>query len=265
MGKLYIVTILLSLVLTPALADRPVNETVPAESDGEVSIELIAGSIRVIGWDRAEVQVSGTVGDDVEEVEVSSSGGRVSIEVELPDRDRGSNGRRSFNDADAELEIRVPAGSRVEVEAISADVEIKQVRGAVDIECISGDVRVEGAMREAQVATVSGDIVVVSDEPLRDGDFESVSGDIELRAALAPGGDFSLESVSGNVTLRLPANTSAEFDVETFSGKILNEFGPEAERSSEYTPEQELEFTTGGGDASVEVESFSGRIELRID
>ena len=39
---------------------------VSAEPDGEVSVELIAGTIRVIGWDRSEVQVTGTVGDDVE-------------------------------------------------------------------------------------------------------------------------------------------------------------------------------------------------------
>jgi hypothetical protein len=261
MRKLFVASVLLALALAPALADRPVEETVAAEPDGEVSVELIAGSIHVIGWDRAEVRVSGTVGDDVEEVHVSSRRGRVSIEVELPDGD----GRRSFNDAKAELEIRVPAGSRVEVESISADVEVEQLTGAVDIECISGDVRVEGGLREAQVETVSGDILVVSAEPLLEGDFESVSGDIELRAALAAGGDFTLESVSGDIKLFLPGDTSAEFEVETFSGKIDNEFGPEAERTSEYTPEKELEFTTGGGGASVEVGSFSGRIELRID
>ena len=56
-----------------------------------------------------------------------------------------------------------------------------------------------------------------------------------------------------------------EFEVETFSGRIKNAFGPEAERTSEYAPGQELRFTTGGGDASVEVESFSGTVEIAID
>jgi hypothetical protein len=265
MKKLLFITMLAGLFLTPVLADRPIDETVAADPDGEVSIELIAGSIHVIGWDRAEVQVTGTVGDDVEEVDISASGGDVSIEVELPDRDDDDSEDRSFNDADADLEIRVPAGCLLEVETISAGITVEDFSGAVDLESISGEVSIEGAPSEAEVATVSGRIVLSSDEPLNEGDFESVSGNIEVRAALAPGGDFSFESVSGNIELRLPGSTSADFDVETFSGRIENEFGPEAERDSELVPGKSLQFTTGGGDADVEIESFSGRIELRID
>ena len=236
MRKLLFFAILGGLFLAPALADRPIEETVAADPDGEVSIELIAGSIHVIGWDRAEVQVTGTVGDDVEEVDISSSGGDVSIEVKLPEHDDDDSEDRSFNDADADLEIRVPAGCLVEVESISAGIEVEDFSGAVDLESISGEVSIKGAPREAEVATISGRIVLNSDEPLNEGDFESVSGNIEVRTALAPGGDFSFESVSGNIELRLPGNTSADFDVETFSGRIDNEFGPEAKRDSEYVP-----------------------------
>ena len=264
MKKLLLFVLLGCLFLAPALADRPVDEIVAADPDGEVSVELIAGTVRVIGWERSEVHVTGTVGDDVEEVEVVSRGGNVAIEVELPDDDDDSSSSRSFNDADADLEIHVPAGCLVEVEGISADISVEGVRGAVDLESISGEIEVDGAMQEAEVATVSGDIVLSSAEALRDGDFESVSGSIEVRAALVDG-DFSFETVSGNVELHLPGNTSASFDIETFSGRIENDFGPEAERTSEYAPGKELEFTTGGGDAQVEIESFSGRIELRVD
>jgi len=261
MRKLLLFGLLGGLFLAPALADRPIDETVAADPDGEVSVELIAGSIHVIGWDRAEVRVTGTIGDDVEEVDISSSGGDVSIEVELREHDDDSEDR-SFNDAAADLEIRVPAGCLVEVESISADIEVEDVRGAVDLESISGEVSVEGAPREAELATVSGRIVLSSDEPLNEGDFESVSGNIKVRTALAPGGDFSFETVSGNIELRLPGNTSADFDIETFSGGIENEFGPEAKRDSEYAPGKSLQFTAGGGDADVEIESFSGKIEL---
>lgn len=261
MKKLLLFALLCALCLTPALAARSVQESVDADHDGEVSIELIAGEITIIGWDRDEVEVSGTVGDDVEEVEVESRGGRVSIEVELVDDD---SDERSYNDADVELEIRLPSSSRIDFEAVSADLTIAGVNGEGEIETVSGTIEVDGGMSEVHVASVSGTILVRSDEPLRGGEFETVSGSIELDAELDRG-DFSFESVSGDITLRLPGRTSAEFDVETFSGRIENAFGPQAERTDEYAPGKELEFVVGGGDARVEIESFSGTIAIEND
>ena len=71
------------------------------------------------------------------------------------------------------------------------------------------------------------------------------------------------EAHSGNVTLLLPADTSATWEVETFSGNVTNEFGPEAERSSEHGPGKWLKFTTGSGEARITVDSFSGNVRFR--
>jgi RNA polymerase sigma factor (sigma-70 family) len=45
-----------------AAAQTPVDQKRPAAPDGTVSIENMAGSIKVTGWDKPEVQVKGTVG-----------------------------------------------------------------------------------------------------------------------------------------------------------------------------------------------------------
>ncbi len=253
-----LLTLLALVLVSPVFADRPVDETREASPDVEVTIELISGSVQVIGWARNEIQITGTIGDDVEELDVSSSRGRISIEVVLPDR-------RRLRDVDADLEIHVPAGSSVESGTISADVSVRGVSGAVELESVSGDVIIEGDVREAEAATVSGDIRFSSDDPLREGEFETVSGDIEFRAALGHRGDFSFGSVSGDIELRLPAGTSAEFSVGTFSGRIDNDLGPAAVKESRYVPAKSVEFTIGSGSARVEVESFSGRIRLLAD
>jgi len=250
-----------TLCIMPALADRAIDKKVDAEPNGEVSIELIAGHVRIVGSERNEVHVTGTVGDDVEDVVVKSHRGRVSIEVKLPSSERGGN----YRDADADLEISVPTRSAIKAESISAGLELSKLEGTIDLESISGEIEVEGAIPEASLASVSGAIKLNSTGPLEEGEFETVSGSIRVRAALAPGADLSLESVSGDVTLSVPANTSAEFEVETFSGRIDNAFGPEAQRTSDYAPGKELEFSTGGGDADVKIESFSGRVEIRKD
>ena len=59
------------------------------------------------------------------------------------------------------------------------------------------------------------------------------------------------------------AGLAAEFSVSTFSGDITNELGPAAEKSSRWTPEKELSFTTGSGGARVTVETLSGAVHIR--
>ena len=238
-----------------AEADRQISETREIAPDGTVSIELIAGTVRFIGWSRAEVEVTGTIGDDVDEVEIDASRRGVEIEVHLVE------GRRHIRDGHARLEIHVPVGSQIEAETVSADIEIEGIEGAVEIESVSGDVEINSPVREAEVATVSGTVRVTSSSPLEGGSFETVSGKVVYEAPIYDG-RFSFSAVSGDLILRLPSDSSVEFEMETFSGDIENDFGPRARKTSEYLPAKTLEFSMGSGDARVSVESFSGTIKL---
>jgi hypothetical protein len=56
---------------------------------------------------------------------------------------------------------------------------------------------------------------------------------------------------------------SADFSASTFSGEIENELGPAAQKSSRYTSEKNLSFSTGTGGAKVSVQTLSGAIRLR--
>jgi hypothetical protein len=69
--------------------------------------------------------------------------------------------------------------------------------------------------------------------------------------------------VSGAVELALAGATGADFTVSTFSGDIRNELGPPARATSRYTTEKELTFSTGGGGATVTIETLSGTVTLR--
>jgi len=256
-----LVCILSVVAIVPlAVAGRQVSETRDAAPGGEVSVELISGSVEFVGWDRDVVEVTGTLGDDVEKLEIESHRDEISIEVVLP---RGEH--RSMHDADADLVVRLPRGSTVVAESVSADLSFDELTGAIQAESVSGELTIEGSVAEVEASTVSGGIDVRSDAALREGSFESVSGGIDFRAPLSPDGDFSFETVSGSIKLRLPGGTSADFDVETFSGKIDNELGPPAEKTSDLVPGASLRFTLGGGQADVEIESFSGRIEILRD
>lgn len=248
-----ILLLVVLVAVSTASAEQIVDETRRAAPDGVVSIELISGRVEVIGSSTNEVHITGTLGDDVEELAIEEDDGEIHIEVRLPDT------RRSLKDASARLEIHVPEGSTLEFESVSANVSVEDLTGVVEIESVSGTVTVSGFVREIEVETVSGDIEVETREALREAEFESVSGDIDLHAPLDPDGDFSFETVSGDVTLRLPSDTSADFDIETFSGSVSNEFGSSRGESRSQS------FSIGAGTADVQIESFSGRIEVKQD
>ena len=64
------------MVASPANAARDVSESLNAADDGRVSISNTSGAIEVEGWSRNQVEVTGTIGDDVEELIFERNGDR---------------------------------------------------------------------------------------------------------------------------------------------------------------------------------------------
>jgi DUF4097 and DUF4098 domain-containing protein YvlB len=290
MRRIGMLTAVLALAAWPAVAQQPVNETRPAVTNGTVEVVNVSGSVRITGWDKAEVQVTGTLGKGAERLELSGGGSRTLVKVVLPQFAHHVDG--------SDLEIKVPAGSSLEVETVSADIAVDRVTGTVTSQSVSGDTTVAGSPRGFDVKTVSGTIgITAANAPGRTssvsggvtlhgvaGDVEArsvsgnvvvkggeatrvelqtTSGDIRFEASLAKDGRLDAKSVSGTVELVLPEGTAADFDVSTFSGDITNDLGPEGRRTSKYAPGRQLTFSTGGGGARIEAKSFSGSILLR--
>ncbi len=278
----------------PAAADKPVDETRQVAGDARISIESLSGQVKVTGWNRNEVKITGTVGDDTGGLAITGGGDELKIEVEIPE------GRHSGNrDLDANLEISVPAGARIDLESVSSSAEVDGVSGMVRVETVSGSIDVDGAPQSVHAESVSGTVRLVGSRgkvhaesvsgsveidggegeisassvsgtitaevgEIDRGRFETVSGEIRFQGALAPDGELTVEGHSGEIDIALPAGTSAAFRVETFSGDVDNRLSSdEARRTSEYAPGKELEFTLGAGDGNVHVESFSGEVVLR--
>ncbi len=273
-----------------AEASETVKQSEKASAKGRVSIENIAGTITVIGWNKKEIRVEGTLGDDVKELKFKTGKRKSVIEVIYPKH------IKTINEG-ADLVIMVPEQSQVQVDCISADVmasklkrdlELSSISGDIEftgwceelvIEAISGSVTIDGGADKISVEAISGEVqakgketqievdcvsgnVELDYELFLDFSLENVSGNIKVRGDLHPEGRFGCDVVSGDITLEVPGNVSAEFEASTFDGKIANEFGPKARRTSQYTPGRELEFTNGDGEASVELNSFSGDIKI---
>ncbi|MDJ0940687.1 MAG: DUF4097 family beta strand repeat-containing protein [Woeseiaceae bacterium] len=288
-----ILVIALGMLLAVGAGAREVNETIDADRDGTVSVYNTSGSIEVSGWSRNEVEVTGTVGDDAEEFIFERSGKTTTIKVKIPNRSRG------HRDVSANLVIRVPEGSSLDIATVSADIDVEDVKGEQELQAVSGDISTtvfgqdisaetvsgdldvtgEGGDGESRLTSVSGDIeaeglvgeidaeVVSGDIDISRGSFErakvqTVNGDITYIAALRPGGRIDMETVNGSIDIEFVGDVSARFDIETFNGRIKNCFGPKAERVSKYAPGWELSFTEGSGDGRVSINTLNGNLDM---
>ena len=287
-GKFIVLGTMLASV---ALADD-VNESMDASSDGTVTISNVAGSVDVRGWSRNQVEVTGELGNRVEELIFERDDDEILVKVKVPRNNRGGG-------ISSDLVINVPEGSSIHVNTVSADIDVSDVEGEQQLESVSGDIETEAHAADIELGSVSGDIEIQGDnQTIRSrmntvsGDIdseslageialESVSGDIStvngsftrasantvngeivFHAALIGDGRLDIETVNGSVDVDFDGDVSARFDIETFNGAIRNCFGPDSVRTSRYAPGRELKFTEGDGDSRVTMKTLNGSIRL---
>jgi len=279
-----------ALLATPVVAEE-VDETLDAASDGHVHVSNISGSVTVNGWSRSQVEVTGELGRDVEELIFNRDGDKITIKVKVPrNRSRG---------IESDLRIQIPQGSSIDVGTVSADIDVEDVRGEqslstvsgdisteggesdVSAQAVSGDVDVNGQSKEAETSatTVSGDVTlfrvagkvaaesVSGDVIVDEGSFDrvelsTVNGEILFQAELRKDGRLDAETVNGSVDLDLADDVTGRFEVSTFNGDIDNCFGGKPERTSKYTPGWEWSFQDGSGDARVSVSTLNGDVTI---
>jgi len=276
---------------TLAQADASIDEHRPANSQGSVEIINVAGAIDIRGWDKPEVAVTGTVGKDVERVDVTGDGDRTTVHVVVKSHFLGFG-----SDGEAHLLIHVPVKSSISTSLVSSDVMVAAVRGdlklqtvsgnvsgeaggdvsahsvsgnvtfaaaaakAIEVKTVSGDVILTGGDADTEVTTVSGTARITLGTPSR-ARFQSVSGDLSANFAMGPDAQIDGESVSGDVKLEFAKVPAADFDIQTFSGEIKNCFGPKPVEPR-YGPGSRLTFRSGDSRARVRISTKSGDVRM---
>jgi len=286
--------LIFGLMLAAPMMAEEVDRTLDAASDGQVNVSNIAGSVVVNGWSRNEVEVTGTLGRNVEELIFERDGDEITIKVKVPKK--GGRG------IDSDLRISAPEASSIEVSAVSADIEVSDINGVQRLQTVSGDVTTEATVSDVSAESVSGDVeidadkgdietnantvsgdvtvfraagtvraesvsgdVIVDEGSFSRASLNTVNGEIIFQAELRDGGRFSAETVNGDIDVELVGDVSARIDIDTFNGSIRNCFGPKAERTSKYTPGWELNFTEGDGDGRIEMSTMNGDLSICHD
>jgi DUF4097 and DUF4098 domain-containing protein YvlB len=259
-----------------------------ATGAGGISLRImnLEGSVRVTGWDQDSIAVTGALagGSAPRAFYLAGEPGGTGFKLGV---DVSADGRPVSSGA---LEVRVPRQSRVWIKSNGASIEVDGVHGGLDLYSVSGPVQVSGRVDQLSIESMDGDVevaaaaawlrvktadgrvrltgsaddaavssvsgpIVIEEGRYARARFESVTGGVEFRGALAGGGSYSFETHSGPVTLRLPSEPDATVSVTTFGGDVRSDFGP--------APESGRAVRYGSGEATVTVRTFRGAVALR--
>lgn len=285
--RIFAGTIAALLCATNAYAQKAINRGWALHADGAVKIFNDVGSIRIIGWDRDSVAISGTVASSGTFFGGGSPEG-VKMGIET------ASGRANPSD----IVIHVPARSRVWVRSASASVDVSEFSGSLDASTVSGAVRIQGSMSELRAESMNGTLdvtaspaylrlksatggitwtgssedvgivtvsgrVVVNAGTVRRARFESIDGEIRYGGGVSSFGSIAVDTHSGNVTLALTKGSTADLEV---SARGCDFFGVKQGQvpSSVVTGAPKTFYKTVGkpasGGQSIVVRSYKGYV-----
>lgn len=297
MKSLSVSALMLSLIATGAIAGTPIDETRAVSADARIDVSNVKGEVTVSGWDKPEVSITGSLGEGAKGLSIEGGGSRLSIKVQPPDKQGWFSWGSESRMAATTLNLKVPRQAEMKIDVVSADVALSGVDGrALDVNGVSGKLRLDSGAKEVGVGSVSGDVditgksdrahvetvsgnirarglggqvkfetvsgdVDADDMHYREITAGTVSGDLDLRGQ--PGADarVDVETMSGDVRLYLPSDVSAHLRASTFSGSIRSDFG--SVKEEERGPGSSLDTTVGGNGGRMNVQTFSGDIEIR--
>ncbi|XVV04496.1 DUF4097 family beta strand repeat-containing protein [Actinosynnema sp. CA-248983] len=205
-------------------------------------LDIPAGQVRFIAADRDDTTVEVRPADpaksrDVkvaEQTVVEYGDGVLRVTAEAKNQIFGASGY-------IEVTVQLPAGSRVEAKAASADLRGVGRLGDVAFEGAHGSVKLDEAA-EVRLATHAGDVTVGR----LTGPAEISTGKGDIRIAEAVRGTLVLTTQAGNVTVGAAPGVSASLDAGTSYGRIHN-----ALKNSDGTSELAIRATTSYGDITA--------------
>lgn len=266
----------------PQQAQYATDTVFAVERGSRLKISNMGGDIVVRAWDRGQVRIQAEHSRRTElvidrrgsVVDVGTRGrfgtpALVDYQITVPTwmgLDLGGlNAEVTVEGTRAPVRVETVQGSisvkggaeSVTLSTANGSIEVSGARGRVDLRALSGDVIATDIEGDVVAESVSGD-VQLRNVTARSVEAQSVSGDLLLTGAIADGGSYSLYTHSGDITLGIPERSNALLTLSSANGDFHLGFELRAER----TTRRRQTFRLGSGSATVELETFSGDIQV---
>lgn len=181
-------------------------------------VDIPAGQVTFIAADRSDTTVdvrplNASKGRDVkaaEQTTVAFADGVLRVTGEVTNQAFGASGS-------VDVTVQLPAGSRVETKAASAQLRGVGRLGDVVVESAHGDVKIDEAA-SVRLATQAGDIQV--GRLTGPGELRTAKGNLTVDEATR--GALVLDTQLGDVTVGAAAGVTASLDAGTTLGRVRN-------------------------------------------
>jgi hypothetical protein len=263
---------------------------------GRLSIENLNGSIEISGWDRNQVEISGTRYASSEsllrsiKIEIANAADSIRIRTVRPlgvkgnmgahyvirvpqktelERVASSNGSVRIENVEGRGRIDTSNGA-IRVGRYRGSLEARTTNGSVDVTDTSGPLVIRTSNGAVKVGMFRGDIDASttngrieahvqgadSNRPLR---FETSNGSINVAVDALQNSDVRASTSNGGITLRLPAGTGARVQARTNNAKISSDFEVSSKGA---ISKHRLEGTIGAGGPVLDLSTSNGSIKI---
>ena len=228
---------------------------VPAESITALSIDWVAGDVKIMVTDGEEIVVTEHVDRGI------PAEYALLLEADNTLRIRYSNDVWGNDMPTKDLTVCLPRTvaenlTAVDLSGVSADFAVGKltVRDAFSFDTTSGKLEMQSMnapQAKATVSSVSGNVEL--DGSFREVKAGSTSGEIDLMLRNAPAA-VEVSTVSGEVDVELPAGTGFTLDYSTVSGELECDFP--------LTKSADGKYACGDGACRIEVGTTSGSLSV---
>ena len=240
---------------------------------GTVRVGLLNGSIKVVGYEGKDVQLTARVRSDGDEPEHDHDEDSQRAKSAGMRRLRNTSTGLVVEEEDNIMEISVEAMSR------TVDVSLKVPRrtslelnttndGDIDVDGVEGEFEINNTNGAVTLTNVSGSVVA-----------HALNEDLVVRfLKIDPKKSMSFSSMNGDVDVTLPAAVKADVRIKTDNGEIYTDFdiqmnqrSPRVEETKENTKgkkyhvrvDSSMTGSLNGGGPELRFESFNGNIYIR--
>lgn len=200
-----------------------------------IEVQNFAGKIMVRAGDAGTIQVMAekkaltTRRMDAIQVRMDQTGDTVTV--------RADHSLPTASNMSVDLEITVPAGSRVTLRTGAGSITLLDIQGALDISTGAGTVLVKNAKGPARIETGAGTI-----------DYEGL-----------PTGESQMHTGAGTISIALPREANLQIDLHTGMGKI----DAQVDVDGQISPTKVSGTLGTGADGTLTANTGAGAISIR--
>lgn len=253
---------LVVLLAISALAQesREVRKSGTFEPNGRVTIDTYKGSIKVVAWDKSEIEIFARIESDgsnrhsreqVEDTEIridlSTHSAHIKTYYDRVNNRHGGfwgifRGENSDNLPFVQYTIKVPRSTNLQIKDYKSRSEVWDLQSDVDIDTYKGDIEVGKLLGSLTLNTYKGE------------------GRIEFAGL---NGRSRFETYKGNIEIRLPRGKGFELDADIGRhGNLESDFAIEQRHQRDRHSTTEIRSAVNGGGPLLLLKTEHGTMRL---